>query len=93
MRRIILDADMVHYNIFAERVIGILINEYCLDAFFTNHNQACLVVKEAIHYYNTDRPHLSLNMAVPKDVYFGIYHDVSSLMIPESDSPNTYYFL
>ena len=72
-------------NIFAERVIGTLKNEYCLDACFTDHSQVCLAVKEAIHYYNTDRPHLSLNMAIPKDVYFGIYHDVSPVMIPERD--------
>jgi putative transposase len=71
-------------NIFAERVIGTLKNEYCLDARFTDHNQVCLAVKEAIHYYNTDRPHLSLNLAVPRDVYFGIYHDVSPVLIPES---------
>jgi len=72
-------------NIFAECVIGTLKNEYCLDARFTDHNQVCLAAKEAIHYYNTDRPHLSLNMSVPQDVYFGIYQDIPSVMIPESD--------
>lgn len=44
-----------------------------------------LAVKEAIHYYNTDRPYLALNMAVPIDVYFGIHHDVPPVLIPESD--------
>ena len=46
--------------------------------------QTLLVEKKAIHYYNTDRSHLSLNMAVPKDVYFGIHQEVPPVMIPES---------
>ena len=70
-------------NIFAERVIGTLKNEYCLDTCFTDHNQVCLAVKEAIHYYNTDRPHFSLNLDAPIDVYFGNNHGVSPVLIPE----------
>lgn len=78
-------------NVFAERVIGTLKNEYCLDAQFTDINQVSHAVEEAIHYYNTDRPHLSLNMAVPVDVYFGSYQNISLVLIPESElvSSNT----
>ena len=53
-------------NIFAERLIGILKSEYCLDTRFMNFAQVNLAVKEVIHLYNTDRPHLSLNLAVPQ---------------------------
>lgn len=73
-------------NIFAERVIGTLKNEYLLDACFTDRHQVYFAVKEAILYYNTDRPHLSLNMAFPSDVYLGAYHDVLPVIIPESVS-------
>lgn len=78
-------------NIFAERVIGTLKNEYYLDARFTDHHQVRIAAKEAIHYYNTDRPHMSLRMGVPMEVYCGVYHDVAPVMIPVDDyvSPNT----
>jgi len=72
-------------NIFAERVIGTLKHEYALDARFIDHAQVSLAAAQAIHYYNTDRPHLSLNMAVPEDVYSGFLQDVEPVVIPESD--------
>ena len=55
------EVDNCHDNIFVERVIGTFKNEFCLDACFTDHNKVCLATKEAIHYFNTDRSHLSLN--------------------------------
>lgn len=70
-------------NIFAERLIGILKSEYRLDTRFMNLSQVNLAVKEVIHLYNTDRPHFSLNLAVPKDVYFGQQCSVPSLAIPD----------
>ena len=76
-------------NIFAERVIGTLKHEYALDARFADHHQVQSAVDQAIRYYNTDRPHLSLNMAVPHDVYFGLYHDVPSLLIPDRELLST----
>lgn len=72
-------------NIFAERVIGTLKHEYALDARFPDHDQVGLAVDQAVRFYNTDRPHLSLNMAVPHDVFFGVSRDVPSLVIPESE--------
>jgi transposase InsO family protein len=69
-------------NIFAERLIGILKSEYRLDTRFMNFTQVNLAVKEVVHLYNTDRPHFSLNLAVPHDVYFGHHSDVPSLAIP-----------
>jgi transposase InsO family protein len=69
-------------NIFAERLIGILKSEYCLDTRFMSFAQANLAVKEVVHLYNTDRPHLSLNLAVPQEVYSGIRSDIPCLVIP-----------
>ena len=69
-------------NIFAERVIGILKGEYCLDTPFVEYAQVIPAVEEVIHLYNTDRPHLSLNLATPRDVYFGHYWDVPPVVIP-----------
>jgi len=56
-------------NIYAERLIGILKQEYCLDTLFTDLAQARNTLQEVVHLYNTDRPHLALNMAVPEAVY------------------------
>jgi len=78
-------------NIFAERVIGTLKHEYALDARFTNFAQVRLATNQAIQYYNSDRPHLSLNMAVPADVFSGNLQNVPLISIPDSDfaTPNT----
>jgi len=56
-------------NALAERVNGILKNEYYLDALFLNLEHAHEAVKETIDLYNYDRPHLSLGMATPADLY------------------------
>ena len=69
-------------NIFAERVIGILKGEYCLDAPFVEFDQVMPAVEEVVQLYNTDRPHLSLNLATPRDVYLGLYRDVPPVVIP-----------
>jgi transposase InsO family protein len=76
-------------NIFAERVIGTLKHEYALDARFTDHNQVRFAAAQAIHYYNSDRPHLSLNMAAPEDVYSGVFQDAPPVVIPDSDFCST----
>jgi putative transposase len=69
-------------NIFAERVIGTLKNEYLLGDRFVDLPQVQTAAREAIHLYNTDRPHLALQMAVPERVYFGSQHNVPSIVIP-----------
>ena len=78
-------------NIFAERVIGTLKSEYYLGARFTDHRKVYVAAKEAIHNYNTDRPHLSLSMAVPYDVYFGIDQNAPPVTILSSDYATTNY--
>ena len=76
-------------NAFAERVIGTLKNEYYLNARFTNHHQVQLAARDAIHNYNTDRPHLSLCMAVPQDVYIGVHLIAPPVTIPKSNYVST----
>lgn len=68
-------------NIFAERLNGTLKNEYALDRPFADDAQVLAAAKEAIHLYNTDRPHLSLNLATPYAVYSGEVTDVPILHI------------
>lgn len=76
-------------NIFAERIIGTLKHEYALDTRFADHNQVSLAVEQAIRFYNTDRPHLSLNMAIPQDIFSGVTWDVPPLVIPKNELSST----
>jgi transposase InsO family protein len=69
-------------NIFAERIIGILKNEYLLEAAFVDVAQAIPAVAEVIHLYNTERPHLSLHMNVPLEVYRGSVLSIPPVVIP-----------
>lgn len=55
-------------NATAERVNGILKQEYGLDETFTPP-QAIRAVKEAIWLYNMERPHWSLNLLTPEEVH------------------------
>jgi len=56
-------------NALAERVNGILKQEYWLGSTFQNREQAGRAVKEAISLYNTRRPHTSLNYKTPDQVH------------------------
>lgn len=56
-------------NSTAERVNGILKQEYGLDGTFNSEHQIAQAVKEAIRSYNTGRPHWSLNLATPEHVH------------------------
>jgi putative transposase len=69
-------------NIFAERVIGTLKNEYGLHLPFPDDDLVQRAVPEAIYYYNTDRPHLALDMAVPQAVYAGRVANIRPVVIP-----------
>ena len=44
--------------------------EYGLDRLFVNLTQASVSTAQAIHLYNNDRPHLSLDYCVPVEVHF-----------------------
>jgi transposase InsO family protein len=56
-------------NATAERVNGILKEEFMLDAEFKDKSMAQKAVKEAIETYNTKRPHWSLNLCTPQLVH------------------------
>jgi len=56
-------------NCYAERVNGILKNEFNLDRLFRTKAQALRAIAEAIATYNTRRPHLSLQMRTPEQVH------------------------
>ena len=56
-------------NALAERVNGILKDEFYLDQTFSNINHAKRATKNAINLYNEIRLHLSLNFKTPNMVY------------------------
>jgi transposase InsO family protein len=56
-------------NALAERVNGILKDEYSLEATFADYGQAQRACKEAIGLYNTRRPHWSLGFKTPAEVH------------------------
>ena len=56
-------------NAMAERVNGILKDEYLLDRKFKDFTHAEKSCREAIMLYNTRRPHLALNYKTPEYVH------------------------
>ena len=56
-------------NAIAERVNGILKEEFLLEETFANKASALRAVKEAIESYNSRRPHWSLNLCTPKQIH------------------------
>ena len=56
-------------NALAERVNGILKQEYWLDANFENGRQAQQATSHGICMYNTRRPHTALKFATPEQVH------------------------
>jgi transposase InsO family protein len=56
-------------NAMAERVNGILKQEYELDATFRTKEQAIKALSQAIELYNNRRPHLSLDYRTPEEVH------------------------
>lgn len=56
-------------NAMAERVNGILKQEYWLGGCFRTKAQAIEAVKQAVWLYNNRRPHLALNYKTPEEVH------------------------
>jgi len=56
-------------NATAERVNGILKEEFMLDAEFANASIAQRAVKQVIETYNTKRPHWSLKLCTPQQAH------------------------
>ena len=63
------EAGNCYDNAIAERVNGILKDEYLLDSEFINKDHAERAVKEAVYLYNYERPHWSLNLKKPAEIY------------------------
>lgn len=60
------EENHVYENALAERVNGILKNEFLLGENLASFAVAKELVEEAIHIYNTERLHLSLNYMTPE---------------------------
>ena len=56
-------------NSLAERVNGILKDEFLLDITFKDYDQALRAVKQAVKTYNELRPHWSLDLKTPNEVH------------------------
>jgi transposase InsO family protein len=56
-------------NAVAERVNGILKDEYNLDMTFNTKQDAYRALWNAVEIYNTRRPHMSLNYQIPGNVH------------------------
>lgn len=56
-------------NAMAERLNGILKDEYLLDRTFNDFAHANKACKEAVRLYNTRRPHWALGFKTPEQVY------------------------
>ncbi len=63
------DEDHCYQNAIAERVNGILKDEFNLDAVFDSFEQLQKAVAKAILIYNTKRTHWSLGLRTPQEVY------------------------
>jgi transposase InsO family protein len=63
------EEDHCAENAMAERVNGILKQEYYLKQEFRTGEQARKAVDEAVNLYNTRRPHRSLKLRTPEQVH------------------------
>lgn len=64
------DANHCYQNAIAERLNGILKDEFDLDAVFPSFGDAHHAVAQAIHRYNTIRLHGSLALQTPAQVFY-----------------------
>lgn len=63
------EAGNPYDNAIAERVNGILKNEFYLNGTFQSYQDAQRATEEAIKMYNNLRPHMSLGYLTPKQKY------------------------
>jgi putative transposase len=56
-------------NAVAERVNGILKNEYEIEGVFNSETDARREIKHSIWLYNNDRPHMSCKMLTPSEAH------------------------
>ena len=63
------EAGNCYENALAERMNGILKQEYGLEETFDNIQQAKQAAKEGIKSYNQERPHWGLNLQIPSVIH------------------------
>lgn len=63
------EAGNCYENAMAERVNGILKNEFNMDATFIDTKAARKQAKQAIEVYNNLRPHIAINFCKPAELY------------------------
>ena len=63
------EQDHVYENALAERVNGILKDEFCLGDTLQSKDIARQLVKESVKIYNQCRLHMALNYRTPESVY------------------------
>jgi transposase InsO family protein len=63
------EAGNCYENALAERINGILKTEFNLDSVFENLISAQKAARQAIETYNGKRPHLSIEMQIPGELY------------------------
>ena len=63
------EAGNCYENALAERVNGILKQEYGLDETFCDIKEAIKVAGQGIRSYNEERPHWSLNLQIPEVIH------------------------
>jgi transposase InsO family protein len=63
------ETDHCAENALAERINGILKSEYGLGREFKTKAEALRAVDQAIHLYNTRRPHTALGYRTPQEVH------------------------
>jgi len=57
-------------NPLAERMNGILKDEYSLDHLFVDLGQAQRAAQQAVRLYNFERPHRSLKLCTPAEIHY-----------------------
>lgn len=70
MRPSMTDENHCYQNAVAERVNGILKDEFDLDAKFLSLTAAQVAVALAVETYNTVRGHWSLDLETPQTVFY-----------------------
>lgn len=63
------EVNHCYENSMAERLNGILKQEYGLGETLANLKEARLLVRQAVMLYNLERPHLALDYATPEQVH------------------------
>ncbi|WP_370627176.1 IS3 family transposase [Pontibacter sp. HSC-14F20] len=58
-----------YQNAVAERVNGILKDEFALERGFAHHLEAVAVIRESVGIYNRQRPHLSCHYLTPEQMH------------------------